>query len=185
MKLSDSYGTSLAPRFAQSYIDALMVFDEPKRILSYAYLAGRQDFETEQDFRDWLKPLYPYLSAGQTEALDYSYVRLLIEGMRRIYKHEAAARQRQRQLGKLLVIKGPPIWSLGRETSLQSYFSQGLLEYAKELRKVEPYYSGRWNIFYCDYILKRFSEESGVKIAVQRGSRRIDFHVEGCPFCHN
>jgi hypothetical protein len=185
MKLSDSYGTSLAPRFAQSYIDALMVFDDPKRILSYAYLAGRPEFETKEAFHNWLRPLYPYLSSGQIEALDYSYVRLLVEGIRRFYKHEAAAKQRQRQLGKLLVIKGPPIWSLGRETSLQSYFSQGLAEYAEEYRKTERYYSGRSEIFYCEYILKRLTEESGIAIDTQRDSRRIDFQVESCPFCHN
>jgi hypothetical protein len=185
MKLSDSYGTSLAPRFAQSYIDALMVFDDPKRILSYAYLAGRPEFETKEAFHNWLRPLYPYLSSGQIEALDYSYVRLLVEGIRRFYKHEAAAKQRQRQLGKLLVIKGPPIWSLGRETSLQSYFSQGLAEYAKQISESQLYYFYQREILYCEYILKRLAEESGIAIDIQRSSRRIDVRITSCPFCHN
>lgn len=185
MKLSDNYGTALAPRFAQSYIDALMVFDDPKRILSYAYLAGRQEFETKEAFHNWLMPLYPYLSSDQTEALDYSYVRLLIEGMRRFYKHEAAAKQRQRQLGKLLVIKGPPIWSLGRDSDLQSSFSQGLAEYAKQISETQLYHLYRSEILYCEYILKRLIEESGIPIDIRKGSREIDFRITSCPFCHN
>jgi hypothetical protein len=182
---STLYGKSLPAIFAEGYIRRFE--DMMGRSSGMACFQGpAQELISDKEERErWLLPLAAYFRYGaQRQPLDYAYISLFEQGVRRMFlPNELAVISLTKRVGTQWWEGYPPGHWFEDNASLKFLFSSRIVGPMNKLKPHER--PERLVVIGLIAFIRSFSEHSDIAYRLSRSGTNVELHIDACPFCLN